>query len=64
MKGKLIGGSSREYVKKDWGEQYKLAILKSKQVNELKLTDFEIESIPNHSNTVLNSDGKESNQED
>ena len=49
-------GNSSDYVKRDWGEQYKQALLKSKQVNELKLTDFEF---PSNNESELNIESEE-----
>lgn len=70
IKGKLVEGNSSVYVKKDWGEEYHRMLLKNNQVNELKLTDFEMktntiqihdveeqqEIIISHQKTVTNED--------
>lgn len=48
MTGALISPESlsSEYVKKDWGDEFRLAQQVKEQVKELKLTDFEEEPAP------------------
>ena len=55
-------GNSSDYVKRDWGEQYQQALLKSKQVNELKLTDFEFASNNNESELNIESEEQVTNK--